>query len=74
MAEERQKLTPKGEKQASIVMREFYKKNLRSKSGETVTDINQAKAIAMEEGRTGEAQGTAKRTWEGRSRIRPKLK
>lgn len=66
--------TMMGKKQASIVMKEFYKGKLRSKSGQNVTDIEQAKAIAMSEGRSAESRGVSKRTFKGRRRIRPKLK
>jgi len=62
-----------GAKQAAIVMKIFYAGKLRGKDGKTVTDVEQAKAIAMSEGRAAEEKGVKKRTWEGRTRIRPKL-
>jgi hypothetical protein len=55
-------------------MRVFERGRLRSSSGETVTDPAQAKAIAMNEGREAEKHGVKKRTWHGRSRLRPPLK
>lgn len=63
-----------GSKQAARVMREFYAGKLRSKSGKPVTDIEQAKAICMSEGRAAEERGVAKREFKGRTRQRPKLK
>jgi hypothetical protein len=39
----------KGQTKVSAVMREFYRGTLHSGSGEIVTDVNQAKAIAMSE-------------------------
>lgn len=63
-----------GAKQAERVMKEFHAGKLRSKSGEKVTDVNQAQAIAMSEGRAAEARGVKRRTWKGKTRIRPKLK
>jgi len=63
-----------GAKQAARVMKEFHAGKLRSKSGEKVTDIEQAQAIAMSEGRAAESRGVKKRTWKGKTRIRPKLK
>jgi hypothetical protein len=63
-----------GKKQVSRVMKVFSKGRLRSKSGETVTDPEQAKAIAMGEGRAAEERGVKKRSWMGRTRIRPRLK
>jgi hypothetical protein len=66
--------SPTGRKQVSTVMRVFAKKRLRSSSGETVTNPAQAKAIALEEGRSAEKRGVKKRSWMGRSRIRPILK
>ena len=68
--------SPTGRKQVSKVMRAFYegKNGLKSKSGETVTDPEQAKAIAMSEGRATEKRGVSKRSWMGRTRMRPHLK
>lgn len=63
-----------GKKQVSRVMRVFEKGRLRSSSGETVTNPKQAVAIAMSEGRGGEERGLKKRSWMGRTRIRPRLK
>jgi hypothetical protein len=63
-----------GAKQAAKVMKLFYAHKLRSKDGSIVTDVNQAQAIAMSEGRTAEKRGVAERTWKGQTRIRPKLK
>jgi hypothetical protein len=62
-----------GKKQVSRVMKVFAKGRLRSRSGKTVTDPEQAQAIAMSEGRSAEEHGVKKRTWKGRSRIRPIL-
>ncbi len=63
-----------GAKQAAKVMKTFYAGKLRSKSGKLVTDVNQAQAIAMSEGRAAEKRGVATRTWKGQTRVRPKLK
>lgn len=63
-----------GAKQAAKVMRTFYAGKLRGKDGRIVTDVEQAKAIAMSEGRAAQKRGVAKRTWKGQTRIRPKLK
>lgn len=63
-----------GAKMATKVMKTFYAGKLRGKDGSVVTDVAQAKAIAMSEGRAAEKRGVAKRTWKGRTRIRPKLK
>lgn len=68
------KLAPKGETQASVVMRTFYAGKLRSKSGKPVTDVEQAKAICMSEGRAAEERGVTKREFKGRTRQRPQLK
>ncbi len=61
--------------QIAEVMSTFAQGRLRSSSGKTVpknrSDI--AKAIAMSEGRAAAERGTSKRTWRGRTRIRPKL-
>lgn len=74
MAKKYTKLAPKGETQAAVVMRDFYAGKLRSKSGKPITDVEQAKAVAMSEGRTAESRGTEKREFKGRTRTRPKLK
>ena len=66
------KLGPKGQQQAAVVMKTFKDGKLRSSSGKTVTDPEQARAIAMSEGRAAEERGTEKREWRGRERIRPK--
>jgi len=63
-----------GERQASVVMKEYNKGNLRSRSGQTVRKPSQAKAIAMSEKRAAEKRGVSKRTWKGRTRTRPHLK
>lgn len=68
------KLSESGRKQTGIVMKEFYKKKLRSRNGKKVISPIQAKAIAMSEGRSAQEEGISKRTWKGRTRIRPKLK
>jgi len=68
------KLGPKGSKQAEIVMRTFYAHNLHGKDNKLITDVEQAKAIATSEGRAAETRGTEVRSFEGRKRIRPKLK
>ncbi len=67
-------LGPAGQKQFDVVMSTFHKRKLRGKDGKTITDRIQAIAIAFSEGRSAEARGTSKRTWKGRSRIRPRLK
>ena len=66
--------TKTGTKQASKVMELFHEGKLRSSSGEIVTDIQQAKAIAMSEGRAAEDRGVKMRTWKGQKRVRPILK
>jgi hypothetical protein len=48
------KVGPKGQRKVSRVMSEFYEGELRSSSGRKVTDPQQAKAIAMSEGRRAE--------------------
>jgi len=72
---EPRKLTkPVGQKQAGMVMKEFYAGKLRSRSGKRVTSPEQGKAIAMSEGRAAQKSGVKERTWKGRTRIRPILK
>jgi hypothetical protein len=71
------KLGPKGQAQASVVMRTFENGKLRTSAGHQLKpgdhgDAVIAKAIAMSEGRAAEERGTEKRTWKGRTRIRPK--
>lgn len=61
-------------KQLAVVMREFKNDRLRSSSERSVTDVSQAKAIAMSEARTAQSRGTEMRTWKGRKRTRPKRK
>lgn len=53
-AARRRKLGLTGREKTSVVMKEFYAGKLRSRSGELVTDVQQAKAIAMSEGRAAE--------------------
>jgi len=65
---------PLGRKMVSKVMRAFYEDDLKSSSGETVTNPAQAKVIAMSEGRAAEQRGVKRRTWHGRTRLRPVLK
>jgi hypothetical protein len=67
-------MKPSGRRQVSRVMKVFSRHRLRSSSGETVTNPEQAKAIAMSEGRAAEQRGVKKRSWHGRSRLRPPLK
>lgn len=74
MAKKYTKLTPKGETQASVVMRTFYAGKLRDRGGNPITDVDRAKAVAMSEGRTAESRGIEKREFKGRTRVRPKLK
>jgi len=66
--------TTRGKSHVSKVMRAFYEDDLRSSSGETVTEPEQAQAIAMSEARAGESRGFRMRTWKGRRRMRPVLK
>lgn len=54
-AAQRRALGLTGREKAAVVMREFHHGTLRSRSGEVVTDEQQAKAIAMSEGRKAEA-------------------
>lgn len=62
------------QKQASRVMEEFYKKRLRDPHGHLVTSPEVAKAISYSEGKAAGSRGVSKRTFKGRTRIRPKLK
>lgn len=62
------------QKQAEIVMKTFDAGKLRSSSGKKVTDPVMAQAIAMSEARAAKQRGVSRRTFKGRSRIRPKLK
>ncbi len=57
-AARRKKLGLFGREKASVVMREFARGTLRSGSGHVVTDPQQAKAIAMSEGRAAESRDT----------------
>jgi hypothetical protein len=75
----RRKLGPKGQAQASVVMRTFERGKLRTSAGHQLNPNNHgdaviAKAIAMSEGRSAQTRGTEERTWKGRTRIRPKKK
>ena len=65
---------PVGKRMVSKVMRAFHEGDLKSSSGENVTNPEQAKAIAMSEGRAAEERGVKRRTWHGRTRLRPVLK
>lgn len=60
-AAKRRALGLTGREKAAVVMREFHRGTLRSGSGEVVTDENQAKAIAMSEGRRAEDNMAAKK-------------
>ena len=73
MAQQKLKKGGIGAKQAAKVMKTFYAGKLRSKAGIIVTDVEQAKAIAMSEGRAAEARGVKTRTWRGQTRVRPVL-
>lgn len=53
-AAKRRKLGLTGREKAAVVMREYHHGTLRSRSGEVVKDEQQAKAIAMSEGRRAE--------------------
>ena len=63
-----------GQEQVGRVMEEFHAGKLRAKSGKKVSNVKQAKAIALSEGRTVQKRGAKKRTWKGKTRIRPILK
>lgn len=63
-----------GDRQASIVMRTFARGRLRTPQGKTVTKPSQAKAIAMSEKRAAEERGVSRRTFKGRTRMRPRRK
>ena len=68
-----------GREQAARVMREFYKGDLRMRSGrkldpDSSLDREIAKAIAMSEARAAEKRGLTRRTFMGETRLRPKLK
>ena len=54
-----------GQSQTATVMKEFHKGKLRSKAGEIVTDVAQAKAIAMSEGRAVQKRGKKKSYGDG---------
>lgn len=64
--------TEAGKKQAATVMKEFHAGKLRSSAGTPVTSEDQAQAIAMSEGRAAEKEGRKRRTWRGRTRMRPR--
>jgi hypothetical protein len=55
-----------------IVMREFKHGRLRSSSGRKVKKRKQAVAIALSEERRAKKHGSSKRTWRGRTRVRPR--
>jgi hypothetical protein len=59
-------------KQFQVVMGTYGKKKLRSSSGETVKSPAQAKAIAYSEARAAAERGKERRTWHGRTRVRPR--
>ena len=63
------------DKQVKTVMDTFSKGKLRDSRGKTVPKSRKdiAKAIALSEGRAAAERGTSKRTWRGRTRVRPKL-
>lgn len=65
-----EKLGPKGE----TVLREFSKGKLRTPTGKKITQRKQAVAVAFSEQRAARKRGTSRRTFKGRTRIRPKLK
>jgi len=58
--------------QAKVVLKEYGKGKLRTNTGKKVTNRKQAFAIAMSEQRAAKKRGTSKRTWKGRTRIRPR--
>lgn len=60
------------EKQFETVMHTFKNGKLRSSTGETVKTRKQAQAIAASEAELAEKHGKEKRTWRGRTRMRPK--
>lgn len=59
--------------QYQIVMDTFKAGKLRSSNGKTVTKEAQAKAIAAREEQSAKEHGRSKRTWKGRTRMRPNL-
>lgn len=63
-AAKRRKLGLKGREKSAVVMKEFYHGTLRSRSGAPVTDVQQAKAIAMSEGRAAEGLKLSRKTKE----------
>lgn len=63
-----------GEKQTEVVMKQFHKGKLKAYGGGKVTDMKQAKAIAMSEKRATEKQGRGQRDYKGEKRMRPHLK
>ncbi len=56
---------------ARTVMAEYGKGKLRSSSGAPVTDFKQAVAISQSEQAAAKKRGSSKRTWRGRTRMRP---
>ncbi|MDD5544401.1 MAG: hypothetical protein PHX83_14625 [Acidobacteriia bacterium] len=62
MGTEKRKLGLLGRSKAAVVMGEFYRGTLRSSSGALVKDTQQAKAIAMSEGRALEDRKMRKKT------------
>lgn len=76
--EAKKKETPsrdtEGEKQTEVVMKQFHKGKLKAYGGEKVTDVQQAKAIAMSEKRAAEKRGRGQREYKGSKRMRPHLK
>lgn len=70
----REDLGPTGRAQFDVVLHTFHTKKLRGRDGNTITDLEQAQAIAFSEGRIADKRGTSLRTWKGRTRVRPKLK
>ena len=64
----------KKKRQRDIVMSTFQEGKLRDPGGHTIRDPKRAYAVAMSEERAAAKRGTERRTFKGRTRIRPKRK
>jgi hypothetical protein len=60
--------------QFDIVMETFGKGNLHDPNNKPITKMNQALGVAFAEERAVEDKGRSKRTFKGRTRLRPKKK
>jgi hypothetical protein len=60
--------------QIQVVMETFKEKNLHDPRGKLITNPKQALAVGLQEERTAKERGVKERTFQGRTRLRPKLK